>query len=261
MPRKTCDDVGERIHTKSSFARWLNPVSPPFDAGGQERTLEMVSPFLPSCQPRSSPNLRSLSPCPPCRTPDWTSHRCRAGMMTITGNCHNLGRNVNNFQTHFFNSDNLLSHLNEIVILSKDEIIRKWLLSGSRLKGKSADCPQARAVEMGRGGLMVGDNETIKGENGQIVRGGGLSASEGGSGGICPDEHCYLFILPLLPELIGKGGQVRWSLFYKDTIADRELPTGFYLKDNQLSDKIKVTRNNAYKTFTETGKLINLHSY
>ena len=36
---------------------------------------------------------------------------------------------------------------------------------------------------MGRGGLMVGDNETIKGENGQIVRGGGLSASEGGSGG------------------------------------------------------------------------------
>ena len=103
--------------------------------------------------------------------------------MTITGNCHNLGRNVNNFQTHFFNSDNLLSHLNEIVILSKDEIIRKWLLSGSRLKGKSADCPQARAVEMGRGGLMVGDNETIKGENGQIVRGGGLSASEGVSGG------------------------------------------------------------------------------
>ena len=94
-----------------------------------------------------------------------------------------MGRNVNNFQTHFFNSDNLLSHLNEIVILSKDEIIRKWLLSGSRLKGKSADCPQARAVEMGRGGLMVGDNETIKGENGQIVWGGGLSASEGGSGG------------------------------------------------------------------------------
>lgn len=124
--------------------------------------------------------------------------------MTITGNCHNLGRNVNNTQTHFFNSDNLLSHLNEIVILSKDEIIRKWLLSGSRLKGKSADCPQARAVEMGRGGLMVGDNETIKGENGQIVREGNYPL-----GGICPDEHCYLFILPLLPELIGKGGQVR----------------------------------------------------
>ena len=37
-------------------------------------------------------------------------------------------------------------------------------------------CPQAKALEMGRGGLMIPDNETIKGENEQIVRGGDLSA-------------------------------------------------------------------------------------
>ena len=35
-------------------------------------------------------------------------------------------------------------------------------------------------MEMGRGGLMIADNETIKGENGQIVRGGDLSAREEG---------------------------------------------------------------------------------
>ena len=52
-----------------------------------------------------------------------------------------------------FDTKNLLSHLNDIFILSKDEISRKWLLSGSRLKGKFAGCPQARAVEMGRGGV------------------------------------------------------------------------------------------------------------
>ena len=55
-PGATCS------HQIQLIVRWLNPVSPPFDAGSGEvavETLEMVSPFLPSCQPRSSPNLRS----------------------------------------------------------------------------------------------------------------------------------------------------------------------------------------------------------
>ena len=79
----------------------------------------------------------------------------------------------------------------------------------SSLEAKFPGCPRARAVEMGRGGLMIADNETIKGENGQIVRGGDLSAEQ--REGICPDEHCYLFILPhcYSVDWLGRSSQVK----------------------------------------------------
>ena len=71
-PGATCS------HQIQLIVRWLNPVSPPLDAGSGEvavETLEMVSPFLPSCQPRSPPNLRF---------PVWSATLI-APMMTITG--------------------------------------------------------------------------------------------------------------------------------------------------------------------------------
>ena len=67
-------------HQIQLIVRWLNPVSPPFDSGSGEvavETLEMVSPFLPSCQPRSSPNLRF--------PPSGLRATPIAPMMTITG--------------------------------------------------------------------------------------------------------------------------------------------------------------------------------
>ena len=123
--RKTCADCrGTDSHQIRPFARWLNPVSPPFDAGGQERTLEMVSPFLPSCQPRSSPNLRS--PVPPWHPPPPIEllFAGAAGMMTITGSCYNSGCNVNNFQTQFFYGEKLIIAFGRYIYI----ISRKYCL-------------------------------------------------------------------------------------------------------------------------------------
>ena len=69
-------------------------------------------------------------------------------------------------------------------------------------------CPQAKALEMGRGGLMIPDNETIKGENEQIVRGGDLSAPEVEGRGFVR-MSAVIFSSFLSARLIGKGGQVR----------------------------------------------------
>ena len=131
-PGATCS------HQNQLIVRWLNPVSPPLDAGSGEvavETLEMVSPFLPSCQPRSSPNLRSPRlVCDPDCTDDDDNRKSR------------LSRSSN-------------------VIILEWKIAWKWKqnfwFGGSRksllieLKAKNSShwCPQA--VEMGRGGLMV----------------------------------------------------------------------------------------------------------
>ena len=55
---------------------------------------------------------------------------------------------------------------------------------------------------------MIPDNETIKGENEQIVRGGDLSAPEVEGRGFVR-MSAVIFSSFLSARLIGKGGQVR----------------------------------------------------
>ena len=130
--RATCS------HQIQLIVRWLNPVSPPLDAGSGEvavETLEMVSPFLPSCQPRSSPNLRSPRlVCDPDCTDDDDNRKSR---LSRSSNVIILEWKIAwKWKQHFWFGGS-----------------RKSLLIELKAKNSSLRCPQA--VEMGRGGLMM----------------------------------------------------------------------------------------------------------